>query len=115
MNLLNNALARYTIVSGTPLSLVLSTSKADSCCLCVSMWDTTIVSACLSLSILQGLPASFEGEVVECLSSSVKKMVSAHGARGNDRAVKVVEYLEILMENFSLGEAAVSCQAPIGT
>ena len=75
---------------------------------------TLPLSVSSSLSILQGLPASLEGEVVECISSSVGKMVSVQSASSNDQAVKVIEYLEILMENFSLGEAAVCCQAPIG-
>lgn len=51
---------------------------------------------------------------MECISSSVNKMVSVQSA-SSDREVKVVEYLEILMENFSLGEDAVCRQAPIGT
>lgn len=72
-------------------------------------------------SIFQGLPKNEHGSAVRIISANVADVFSecqpdSIVGLGEYSVVvgKKMEYLEALMENFKLGEAALTCQLPTG-
>ena len=72
-------------------------------------------------SIFQGLPGSEQEEVLKIVSANIAGVFSVSqpdcGASYSEYSAVIgrkIEYLEALMENFKLGEAALKQQLPIG-
>jgi hypothetical protein len=62
-------------------------------------------------SVLQRLPTSQLSRVVECIGNTVVKVISGQWISDN---IKVLQYIETLMENFPSGENAVMERLPLG-
>ena len=75
----------------------------------------------ISFSIFQGLMGDKQRDVVKTVSSTIAAVFSegapechAGSSEFSVVVVRKVEYLEVLTENFKLGEAALKQQLPVG-
>ena len=85
-------------------------------------WDRFGIA--LTYSILQGLPEGAHKDIVDIISSHITAVfskthpecdVSSRGGGQYSLAVgRRIDYLDVLMENFDLGESALRRQLPVG-
>ena len=77
------------------------------------MQDDIVTSVFLFLysSILQGLPQSLHPNAKDCVAATVRNVVCGKWLAEDMRKI---QYLDVVVENFKIGEAAFQRMIPLG-